>query len=239
MSVANWNSITQYLVGDQVYDGSANYYYALNDNINSNPPSADWMLVPPPVVGVSSLNTLTGALSLVGVDGTTVIPGSPGAGDITIQSLLPGYNTFFESTTHILPTGVPFDVPLSTALFGSSTGVSLVGFPPVPQFGVARTGVYRVVFSAQIDNSAPGGIEDVEIFLSRNGAPEPNTGSRVAVNNGTEVVLTISYILPINSADFLTITAFTPGTNVALLAVPATPQVPAIPSLIVDVSRIA
>lgn len=56
MSIANWNSITQYLVGDQVYDGSSDYYYAIANNINSNPPSANWVKITPVGAGVSALN---------------------------------------------------------------------------------------------------------------------------------------------------------------------------------------
>lgn len=46
MSIANWNPTAYYLIGDEVYDGSAKYYIAIADNINTSPPSAPWALVP-------------------------------------------------------------------------------------------------------------------------------------------------------------------------------------------------
>lgn len=48
MSIANWNPTAFYLVGDEVYDGSADYYIASANNHNDPPPSANWTLVAPP-----------------------------------------------------------------------------------------------------------------------------------------------------------------------------------------------
>ena len=53
MSIANWNPTAFYLVGDEVYDGSADYYIANANNRNSPPPSAPWTLVPIPQPSIS------------------------------------------------------------------------------------------------------------------------------------------------------------------------------------------
>ena len=56
MSIANWNPTAFYLVGDEVYDGTANYYTANANNHNDPPPSANWTLIPPPGGGGSDLD---------------------------------------------------------------------------------------------------------------------------------------------------------------------------------------
>jgi len=239
MSIANWNSITQYLVGDQVYDGSANYYFAIANNINKNPPSAEWTLVAPPGSGVSSLNALTGALTLVGAGGTTITPGLPGAGDITIKSMPSQYNSFLATQSHLLPTATEFLVPFDSQSF-SGTGVDLQGSPPTTFLGVSEAGVYRVLWSVQIDKTGGGGPDDFESYLKLNGTAVPDSASRSAINNNIEVIQTISVMLPLAPTDKLELACFTQtGTNVSILYVSPTPVVPAVPSVILDIERVA
>jgi hypothetical protein len=151
----------------------------------------------------------------------------------------PQYNSFFSNTTQNLVAGVELPITYDVASF-VGTGVSLVGVAPTPQFSVSTSGVYRIVFSAQINKNGGGGADTVDIYLRINGTNVANTGSRSAVANNTEVVQTISFIVSLATTDVVEIVGFTvAGVNDQFLAIPAAAPVPAIPSIITDVQRIA
>lgn len=236
MSIANWNAITQYLIGDEVYDGSSQYYYAIANNQNDPPPSANWMLVVPSVAGVSSLNALTGALSLVGSGGTTITPGFPGANDITISSLAPSYASFYSTTIQPLTTGA------ETLVFYDGTFISTpdITLASPTQVRVANTGVYTFLYSLQTDKQPGGGTSaDVEVYIKINGVAVPNSSSRTNITNAVEQLLTCDYILSLTAGQVVEVGAYTTGTNVRFPFFAPLGTAPATPSVITNIKRIA
>jgi len=151
----------------------------------------------------------------------------------------PAYNSFFSNTTQSLTAGIEMPITYDISSF-SGTGVSLIGIAPTAQFSVNQSGVYRIVFSAQLDKTAGGGSSELDIYLRINGTNVANTGSKAEVAQTTELVITVSYIIPLSSTDIIELVAYTAsGVGVVLLAVPANPPVPAIPSIITDIQRVA
>ena len=253
MSIANWNAITQYKVGDQVYDGSNDYYYANADNINSNPPSANWTLIPPPGVGVASLNALTGNLSLVGAGGTTITPGVPGATDITISSaVVPpnpvGFGGWYSQTTQTLAdaggigAGVKkymfYDAqsiaPVDTTLMKGTTGT-------MSAIKVGSAGTWQLTTSLQLDKFGGGGTDDFKVWVEVNSNPVAWSNSQSSLTQQISTIFTCDYMLTLNAGDIVEVVAYVePGSDHdQVLAVPIDLTHPVdIPSIITNILRI-
>jgi hypothetical protein len=122
-----------------------------------------------------------------------------------------------------------------------SVGVSIVGPYPSSQIQVANTGVYSFLFSIQTDKTSGGGTSaSVNIFLKLNGNNIPNSNSVVIVNNAIEILVACEFILPLTAGDILEVVGYTTGTNVRFLYVPPIGiDVPATPSIITNITRIA
>ena len=64
MAVAQWNNFTDYIVGNQVQNGSSTIYGCILANRNEPPPNVTyWNDLSPVPTGVSSLSSLTGAIT--------------------------------------------------------------------------------------------------------------------------------------------------------------------------------
>lgn len=151
----------------------------------------------------------------------------------------PAYNSFFSNTTQNVPANTETPITYDVASF-SGTGVSLVGVAPTPQFRVSTAGVYRIVFSAQLEKTGGAGTNTLEIYFRINGTNVANTNSQSAVNQNEQVIMTVSYIVSLVPTDTVQLVAYTSGgVQVVILAVPANPPRPAVPSIITDVQRIA
>ena len=173
-------------------------------------------------VGTHDLRTVNGDLFFKGLPLTTT-----------------AYNSFFSNTTQLVPTAAETPITYDVASF-VGTGVSLVGIAPSSQFRVTTAGVYRILFSAQFDKAGGGGSDDIEIYLRINGTNVANTASRSSITANVEVIQTVSLIQQLAPTDTVELVAYTAtGTQMRLSAIPAAPPVPAIPSIITDVQRIA
>ena len=245
MSIANWNAITQYLIGDQVYDGSADYYVATADNINSNPPSANWTLIAPPGAGVVSLNALSGNLTLVGAGRTLVSPGVPGVSDIQISSVV-GYGSWYSQTTQVLAdaagagAGVPvymtYDFPSVPPGFGVVLTIGTGGGTSALRVG--RTGIYQLTTSLQLDKFGGGGTNNFQVWVAVNGTPVPWTNSESTINNAISTIFTCDYMLSLNLNDRVEVVAYVPvgSDHCQVLAVPVDVNHPVeIPSIITNI----
>ena len=202
MSIANWNPTAFYVIGDYVYDGSVNYYYAIANNYNDPPPSASWVLV-------------------------------------TTGSFAPSYAEFISTTTQNLTATVELPITNDAKTIGTPDVVPVGAFP-TSGMRVNTTGIYKLLYSAQINKTMGGGADDIDIYLRVNGTNVPNTATRVAITQQIEQVLTCEYIESLNAGDVVEFVAYTAtGVNDQILAVPAAPPVPGIPSIITNIIRIA
>jgi len=258
MSIANWSPTAFYVVGDEVYDGSSDYYFANADNYNDPPPSANWTLIPPPVGGISNITTANGS-------GITAVVALPNAGLST--NLLAGTNislvpSITNTSIRINATGV---VPISHGGFISTISQTLTAGTPLymvydtttsavgcalaigtggglSAIQVANTGVYQITFSIQWDKFGGGGTDNVQAWFAVNGTNVPFSNSEIDITQQINQVTAVDIILSLNAGDKVEIVGYTQlGTQVRALAQLANPPIHpvGIPSIITDILRIA
>ena len=260
MSVANWNPTAFYVIGDEVYDLSNDYYNAIADNTNDPPPSASWVLIPPPFGGISVLTTPNGS----GMNAVVALPNAtlstnlkPGPGitltpsgvdtSITIGtstvSFPPSYGSFYSLGIQTLNPVAPAGENLVTYgnSFINTPDVVLFGPLPTPAIQVNTTGIYKFLYSIQADKTSGGASSfPVEVYIKVNGITVPNSSSRTRVTNNTEVVVTCEYILSLAATNTVEVAAYT--TAIGLIRFPSFPPTgtaPATPSIISNIYRIA
>lgn len=243
MSIANWNAITQYLLGDQVYDGSADYYVAVADNLDSPPPSANWTLVPSGG-GITSLNGLTDpAMSITSTDTSVlIIPVAPNAVDLSVvPPFPPAYGSFSSQATQNLNVA-----PTTTPLYYTDDDIVAVNVSSAitsPYLTVANKGTYKVLSSVQLDKTA-GGNAPVDLWIELNDVAVPNSATKLSLNQNQEDTMTIEWFVDCGAGQRISIVAYDPTSSgdIRALAVASTlpfAPCPAIPSIITTVLRIA
>ena len=108
---------------------------------------------------------------------------------------------------------------------------------PSANIVVATAGVYRVLASLQCDNTAVGALP-LDMWVSVGGVAVPNSATRVAINQNQEVVMAVEWLLQLAAGASVAVQiAGAVGTQI--LAVAAAPPIPAIPSIITTIQRIA
>ena len=155
-----------------------------------------------------------------------------------VGGFTPAFGSF--SSTQTQPFAVP---PSGPTLLSYNTqdlvpqGVACI--LPSAQLTVAATGVYKVLSSVQMDNTGVGA-RDGEVWIAVNGTAVPNSATRIQVNQNTELVMAVEWFLPLSAADTVEIqAAASGGAGVQALAIPAAGYIPAIPSIITTITRIA
>jgi len=110
---------------------------------------------------------------------------------------------------------------------------------PSASITVTEAGVYKVVSSLQCKNTVVGPALELDMWIAVGGIPVPNSTTRVAINQNQEVVMTVEWLLVLAASDSFNVEIYVPVAGPEALAVPAAPPVPAIPSIITTVLRIA
>lgn len=150
----------------------------------------------------------------------------------------PAYGSFSSTATQNLTASV--ELPLTYNTIDVPPIGVFYGVPNASSIGVNATGMYKVVSSLQCNKLAGGGTTaDIEMYPKINGTAVPNSATRLQINNATESVMTVEWFLPLAVGNVLQIALYTTSTNAQALAFPANPPVPAIPSIITTITRIA
>lgn len=144
------------------------------------------------------------------------------------------YGSFSSTQTQTVPAGIASPVTYDTVDI-TPVGMALSA-PSSIRIGIA--GVYKVLASAQCDRSAVGAAE-LDMFLQIGLTPVPNSASKIQINQNQETVMTVEWIVELDVGDEVFVQFFSPVVGMQLLAVPAAGGVPAIPSIITTVVRIA
>ena len=155
-------------------------------------------------------------------------------------SSAPAYGSFSSTQTQVVGAGV-----LTPAVYDTTditpSGVSLIS-GLVPGVGsvirVASAGVYKIVASAQCDRTAVG-LGDLEMFPTNGVTPFPNSATRVQINQNQELSMTVEWLLELDAGGFFNILFFSSTAGQRILSIPATVNVPAVPSIIVTVVKVA
>lgn len=145
------------------------------------------------------------------------------------------YGSFSSTQTQTLTATTPLPVIYDTAdvePFGVSCAL------PSADIVVGVAGVYKVLASAQCDRTA-GSSGDLEMWVSVGGTAVPNSATRININQNIESVMTVEWLLDLAVGDEVAVVVYSAVAGNQLLAVPAAAPVPAIPSIITTLLRIA
>lgn len=203
MSYAQWSPYTEYVVNDIVEYG-IDAWIALLVNRNVVPVAGPtWSQIPRSVgptgptgptgaTGAAGTSSNTGATGPAGPTGDT---GATGPAGVSPTGPTETFITAYSVTPQIIstsPVGILYDaVPLSNLIVPA-------GGLPQSVLRVTETGVYRILYSAQVLATSN---TDVVFYLQVNGNPYPDTGSISAIKNNDLIVLTCEYIVPLNAND--------------------------------------
>lgn len=168
-------------------------------------------------------------------------PSAPWALVSTTGGFAPSYGEFISNTSQSLPQTAQTLLTLDATTIGTPDIVPAGAFPTTA-VRVNTTGVYRVIFSAQLEKTGGGGTDEIQMWFAVNGVNVPNTNSKVDITQQTNLVLTIESVFSLTAGDSVGLVGYTPaGASLcAVVAIPVDGDHPvAVPSLIVDIQRIA
>lgn len=107
---------------------------------------------------------------------------------------------------------------------------------------VSQNGMYNVQFSFQIVKTSGGGSEDIYIYLKKNGSAIPDTATKLTLaNNGHYAVAAWNFFVDLLTGENVQLAWYATAATVVLQAdsTPVPGVVPAIPSVIVTINKVA
>lgn len=146
-----------------------------------------------------------------------------------------GYGSFSSTQTQTLTATTALPVVYDTVDI-KPVGMSCA--VPSADIVIGVAGIYKVLASAQCDRTAAL-TGEIDMYVAINGVEVGNTATRLVVNQNLESVMTVEWLLGFAVGDELTVVVYSSVAGQQLLAVPASAPVPAIPSIITTVVRIA
>jgi hypothetical protein len=179
--------------------------------------------------GVGLINNGAGTMDLSGVatiNGAAYPPIATAA----------AYGSFSSTQTQTVAATTDTPITYDTAdvpPVGMSCSLS-----PSADIVVTDAGTYKVLSSLQV-NKTTGGVDEVDMWVSINGTAVPNSATKIEINQNQELVMTVEWFLPLAASDAVSVHLYSPTTGMEALAVAASAPVPAIPSIITTLLRIA
>lgn len=163
--------------------------------------------------------------------------------DVISSSFYKG--SFYDIITQTLTGGANVGVPviLRTTDTSATNGVSIVSDGTnLTRITVANAGVYNVVFSAQLANSA-GSSQVVDFWLRKNGSTAAaniaDTNGKVQLqSNNTYVMAAWNYFVSLNAGDYIQLMWTATSTNITMVNEVANGVHPATPSIILTVNQV-
>jgi len=153
--------------------------------------------------------------------------------------------SFYDNITQTLTGGANVAVPvrLNSTDASATNGISVVtDGTNLTRITVANTGVYNLLFSAQLANSA-GSAQIVDFWLRKNGATAAfnvanTTGTVQLQSNSSFVMAAWNYFLALNAGDYIYLMWTATSTNITMITSPATAVHPVSPSIIVTLNQV-
>jgi hypothetical protein len=145
------------------------------------------------------------------------------------------YGSFSSTQTQAVAAGVPLPLIYDTVDL-PPVGVSCA--VPSADIVIGVAGVYKVLASLQCDRTAAL-TGDLEMYVAINGTGVPNSTTRVNINQNIESVMAVEWFLPLDKGDDVTVVIASAVAGNQAAAFVAAPPIPAIPSIITTVLRIA
>ena len=144
------------------------------------------------------------------------------------------YGSFYDTTTQVATV-----INTAKAITFNSTDLSNGVFigTPTSRIIVDSEGIYNFDTSFQLDKTS-GGTDDFYFWFRLNGTNVPDSASQIRIQgNNAEIFASLNYFFDLKAGDYVEMMFSTTSLDVELLAVVATPPVPAIPSIILTVSN--
>lgn len=153
--------------------------------------------------------------------------------------------SFYDVITQTLTGGANVGIPviLRTTDTNATNGVSVVtDGTNLTRITVANAGVYNIMFSSQLANSA-GSSQTVDFWLRKNGSTAAaniaDTNGKVVLQSNTNFVMAAwNYFVALNAGDYIQLMWTATSTNITMVADPANAVHPATPSIILTVNQI-
>ena len=146
------------------------------------------------------------------------------------------FGSYYDTTLQTNPVASAenlFTLNSTVVSYGTKVG------SPTSRVYVGETGVYNIQFSAQLDKSG-GGASAVYIWLKINGEPVPNSAGKVVINGpNSEIIPAWNFVVILKANDYFELVWSSSDTAVVILAEPAVPPVPQIPSIILTVTWVS
>jgi hypothetical protein len=163
--------------------------------------------------------------------------------DVLSQASYKG--SFYDTITQTLTGGANVGIPviLRTTDSSATNGVSIVSDGTnLTRITVANAGVYNVMFSAQLANSA-GSSQTVDFWLRKNGSTAAaniadTNGKVVLQSNSNFVMAAWNYFVALNAGDYIQLMWTATATNITMVADPANAVHPLTPSIIVTLNQV-
>jgi hypothetical protein len=155
--------------------------------------------------------------------------------------LSPGYwGSFWDTTDQEIDADTATAVTLNSA-DPENNGVSVVDDSKIT---VANDGVYNIQFSAQLDRTQGSGVDEVDVWLTKNLENVPDTNTKVTVSgtaNQAKVVAAWNFVLRLEADDFVELYWSSTDANIIMHHQDAQtgPVRPAIPSIILTVTQVS
>jgi len=162
------------------------------------------------------------------------------ANDMTACFASPAvYGSFSSTDTQLVNPAFPILAALPLAYdtvditpFGVSCAV------PSADIVVGIAGVYKVLSSVQCDKTTVN-VGDLEMWIAVGGVAVPNSATRVAINQNIETLMAVEWFVELAAGDAVSINLASSADGLRALSVAAAAPVPAIPSIITTILRIA
>lgn len=147
------------------------------------------------------------------------------------------YGSFSDSTTQTITANTATPMTFNTT--EESNGVSIGS--PTSRIVIANAGTYNVQFSAQMDKT-DGGQDDATIWFRVNGVNVPRTATDVTIEQqARRIVAAWNFVYTFTAGQYFELVWSSPDSSMRLLSegTSSNPTRPAVPSVILTVTRVA
>jgi hypothetical protein len=149
------------------------------------------------------------------------------------------HGSFYDTTTQTNPVASAVNLMRLNSVYGSSNDTQYAIKKNTDRIYITQTGVYNIAFSAQLDKTG-GGADNVFIWIRVNGQNVAHSATKIVIDGpNNEIVAAWNWVLTLANKDYIELAWQSPDTNVVLLAVPASGNIPEIPSVILTVTWVS
>ena len=149
------------------------------------------------------------------------------------------HGSFYDTTTQTNPVASAVNLMRLNSIYGSSNDTQYAIKKNTDRIYITQTGVYNIAFSAQLDKTG-GGADNVFIWIRVNGQNVAHSATKIVIDGpNNEIVAAWNWVLTLANKDYIELAWQSPDTDVVLLAVPASGNIPEIPSVILTVSWVS